>query len=76
MHKHGQNAFAEALNFRETSPRIKLEAANFASARYNDSKRGLLVGVPGVVAGLEAAHARYGHLGWEDVLGPTIRLSE
>jgi gamma-glutamyltranspeptidase/glutathione hydrolase len=32
--------------------------------------------VPGTVAGLWAAHSRYGRMRWEDLLSPSIRLAE
>jgi len=39
-------------------------------------KSGLSVGVPGLVAMLEAAHARHGRLPWAQLFEPAIRLAE
>ncbi|MFD0939788.1 gamma-glutamyltransferase [Pedobacter boryungensis] len=36
----------------------------------------LAAGVPGSVAGMAEAHQKYGHLKWEDLLAPAIRLAQ
>jgi gamma-glutamyltranspeptidase/glutathione hydrolase len=36
---------------------------------------GKLVAVPGIVAGLEAVHRRYGRLNWQEILQPAIELA-
>ena len=35
----------------------------------------LAAGVPGSVAGLQEAHARYGRLSWKEILEPAVRLA-
>ena len=35
-----------------------------------------LVGVPGTVAGLALAHAKYGKLPWKDLVLPAVQLAE
>jgi len=47
---------------------------------FTDSSSGMTgvqaVGVPAVVAGLAAAHTRFGSLAWAQVLAPAIHLAE
>lgn len=42
---------------------------------YTAIDRGLGVGIPGVLAALEAAHRSYGHLAWDKLFVPAIRLA-
>ena len=69
-----------ALDFRETAPQA-LTAALFtdASGRIDTARSqngGLSVGVPGTVAGLVAAHKRWGTRPWAELVAPAIRLAE
>jgi gamma-glutamyltranspeptidase/glutathione hydrolase len=70
-----------AWDGRETAPR----AASADFARRSDGSlakfseilgTGRAVGVPGLVAMLEAAHRRHGSLKWERLFRPAIRLAE
>jgi len=61
-----------ALNYRETAPAI-VGPAYYET--HNSREGGTASGVPGTVAGLLAAHQRYGVLTREQVLAPAIRLS-
>lgn len=73
------NGEATALDYRERAP------AAAARDMYLDadgnpidslSRSGhLSVGVPGTVAGMVAAHARYGSLPWADLVQPAIELA-
>jgi gamma-glutamyltranspeptidase/glutathione hydrolase len=69
-----------ALDFRETAPGA-LQPSMFldAAGRVDLSKSqsgGLAVGVPGSVAGLVAAHERWGTRPWAELVAPAIRLAE
>lgn len=72
------NGAAAALDFRETAPAthvhgsgVTLAGPVFANATGHNR-----VGVPGVVAGMDAALRRLGTMRLEDVLGPAIQLAE
>ena len=62
-----------ALNYRETAP-SKVNQTFFAqnSSRFGSTA----VGIPGTVAGLLAAHERYGKLTRQQVLAPAIELAK
>jgi gamma-glutamyltranspeptidase / glutathione hydrolase len=69
----------ESLDFRERAPKgasrnMYLDAQG--KVRPNASLEGhLAAGVPGTVAGLAAAHTKYGKLPWRIVVAPAIRLA-
>ncbi|WP_316786509.1 gamma-glutamyltransferase [Pedobacter frigiditerrae] len=69
-----------SLDFREKA------AANAGRDMYLDAAGNPIVdkslygqlaaGVPGSVAGMVEAHQKYGHLKWEDLVAPAVRLAE
>ncbi len=68
-----------ALDFRETAPAAATRDMYLdASGELTDASLfgPRAAGVPGSVAGLYAAHERYGRLPWADVVAPAIRLAE
>ena len=79
---HWNGSEVTAYNGRETAPAAATEelflvdgtgeALPFAQA----VRSGLSVGVPGTVAMLETAHARYGLLPWASLFEPAITLAE
>ena len=67
-----------ALDFREKAPKaatrdMYLDAEGNVSDEGWDGHRA--AGVPGSVAGMEAAHRRFGTLPWERLIEPAIRLA-
>jgi gamma-glutamyltranspeptidase / glutathione hydrolase len=70
----------KALDFRERAPQkasrnMYLDAAG--KVRPNASLEGhLAAGVPGTIAGLAAAHRKYGKLPWRVVVQPSIDLAQ
>jgi gamma-glutamyltranspeptidase / glutathione hydrolase len=69
-----------ALDFRERAP-LKATRNMYLDAqgkvRPNVSLEGhLAAGVPGTIAGLAAAHQKYGKLPWRSVVAPAIKLAQ
>ena len=68
-----------ALDFREVAP-LAASRDMYLDAAGNVTERALVghlaAGVPGSVAGMWAAHQRFGSLPWEEVLRPAIALAE
>jgi len=69
---------AAVYDFREmapkaASPTMFLVDGKYSEARHHDSH--VSVGIPGTVAGLQAAWADYGRLPWKTLLQPAISLA-
>lgn len=68
-----------ALDFRERAP-LAATRDMYLDAAGNPTERSVTgaraVGVPGSVAGLYAAHQKFGVLPWRDVVQPAIELAE
>ncbi len=77
---HGADGDATSFNFRETAPAAAREEMFLdpsGEVRANSNHDGpLSVGVPGTVAGLWAAHQRFGSLPWKDLVQPAVDLAE
>jgi len=81
LHWDARLHLVSAWDGRETAPRAA--SADFAQhadgslAKFSEVlATGKAVGVPGLVAMLEAAHRRHGKLTWERLFRPAIRLAE
>ncbi|MDB5100680.1 MAG: gamma-glutamyltransferase 1, Threonine peptidase family [Cyanobacteria bacterium RYN_339] len=72
------NGEVAALDYRETAPgRASRNMFLDPNGNLTPASRvgALSVGVPGTVAGMEAAHKRFGHLPWAQLVAPAIALA-
>ena len=73
------NGETVCLDYREKAPG-KASRDMYLDAEGNLTDKSLIgslaAGVPGTVAGLEAAHQRYGKLPWASLVAPAIALAE
>ncbi len=69
----GGTAEPVVIDYRETAP---LAATKTMFTKKDDGFSPKSVGVPGTVAGLALAHARFGKLPWKDVVAPAVKLAE
>ena len=72
---HKKNEATAAIDFRETTPAI-LDRARFDQMVRSGGVGGDSVGVPGTIAGLFEAHARYGRLPWNRVVMGAVGLAQ
>jgi len=76
----GKTGKTVALDYRETAPKAATRdmflGADGAVDRERMHYSHLAAGVPGTVAGLSLALARYGSMSLKDVVAPAIRLAE
>jgi gamma-glutamyltranspeptidase/glutathione hydrolase len=69
---------ATVLDYREVAPAATRESLYESDGVYDPAKsrRGpLAIGVPGEIAGLAAAHVRFGRLAWPRLVAPAARLA-
>jgi len=81
LHWDSRRKHVSAWDGRETAPRAAsadfTRRADGSLATFSEILgTGKAVGVPGLVAVLEAAHRRHGKLKWERLFRPAIRLAE
>ncbi len=68
----GAKSVPVVIDYRETAP---ASATKDLFAKGTGSAH-RTVGVPGSVAGLAMAHAKFGKLPWKDLVGPAVKLAE
>ena len=69
----GGKAEPVVIDYRETAPAAATKTMFTKKDGWESAKA---VGVPGTVAGLALAHARFGKLPWKDVVQPAVKLAD
>jgi gamma-glutamyltranspeptidase/glutathione hydrolase len=69
----GGKADPVVIDYRETAPAA---ATKTMFTKKDDGFSPKSVAVPGTVAGLAVAHARFGKLPWKDVVAPAMKLAD
>jgi gamma-glutamyltranspeptidase/glutathione hydrolase len=69
----GGGAEPVVFDYRETAPAAATKTMFNKKDSWYTHKA---VGVPGTVAGLALAHARFGKLPWKDVVAPAVKLAD
>lgn len=72
---HGADGSVAALDFRETAPGSTGADLYANPGLHNGFTGHLTVGVPGVVAGMEAARERFGTMGRAALIAPAVKLA-
>ncbi len=76
LYREGRTGKVYSLVALCTSP-TAMDAAEFAALSGDQRKYGYrAAGVPGLPAGIHAAHERWGSLPWEELVEPAARLAE
>lgn len=69
----GHGASPVVIEYRETAPAASTKTMYLKQESWYGP---LVVGVPGTVRGLEAAHKKFGKLPWKDLVAPAVNLAE
>lgn len=72
----GATPTVEVLDFREVAPLAMTRESFLGKGDKAAIDGGLASGVPGVPAGLQALHGKFGKLAWRKLFPPAIRLAE
>jgi gamma-glutamyltranspeptidase/glutathione hydrolase len=80
IHHHKYPEMSRVVDFRETAPsrltQATLDEGKIRSNTGQGFNGGVFVGVPGVPAGLFAAHKKFGRMRWKELIEPSIAMAK